>query len=231
MQLPRVVIAAVFFVIGALIAIPALVKTLSSESRASTPASSSASPSASSPSPTKSGASPSPTRSKATRSPTPSPSRTSPTPKPPLQPLSATIGSVTCPSREVNITIANTGTQREDYGIEKDDDTASVPGQIGPHTSKAVTVRLREDRSTRVQVNWANKEIETRTLKANCKKAGAAPPSTPPSKLPHTGPDNGVLWARATTGVAAMVTGAIILWYGGIWPRRRERIFAKKTSG
>ncbi|TDD75673.1 hypothetical protein [Actinomadura rubrisoli] len=137
-----------------------------------------------------------------------------------------------CPSREVRITLRNAGARNEDYGIERSDDAPSVPGQIGPHSTKTVMIKLREDRRTRVQVNWANKLLETRTLTANCKKAGAAPPSeTPPSKLPHTGPDNGVLWARAATGAAAMITGVIIFWYGGIWPRRREQIFANKKSG
>ncbi|QXJ21736.1 hypothetical protein AGRA3207_002622 [Actinomadura graeca] len=132
----------------------------------------------------------------------------------------------------MKVTIRNTGGQREDYGIEKNDDTASVPGQIAAHSSRTVTVTLREDRRTRVTVNWANKQVETRTLRADCKKSGggAAPPASPPRKLPHTGPDNDVLWARAATGGAILLTGMIIFWYGGIWPRRRERVFAKKTD-
>ncbi|MFD0688391.1 hypothetical protein [Actinomadura fibrosa] len=129
----------------------------------------------------------------------------------------------------MSVTLRNTGTKNLDYAIEKNDDTASAPGQIGARTTKTVVVKLREDRRTVVQVTQANKQVETRTLTANCKRSGAAPPSTPPSKLPHTGPDTG-LWAKAATGVAAMLTGVIIFWYGGIWPRRREQIFAKKTA-
>lgn len=214
MQLPRVVIAAVFFVIGALIAIPALLETTGSESRASTSATTSPSPS-----PSGSGTSPSPTKSKPTTSPA----------TPPAQPVTASIGSVSCPARTVNVTIRNTGTKTEDFGIEKNDDTAAIPGEIRPKSTRKVAVKLREDRATRITVNWANKRIESETVKANCKKAGAAPTETPPTKLPHTGPD-AVLWARGATGVAIILTGAIIFWYGGIWPRRREQIFPKKNS-
>ncbi|WP_242903850.1 hypothetical protein [Actinomadura terrae] len=212
MQLPRVVIAGVFLVIAALIAVPAVWKATSSDSRAAT----SETPS---PSPSGDGASPAPSSSNVPST-------------PPGQPLTASIGGVSCPSREVRVTIRNTGSQREDYGVERNDDSGPVAGKIAARTTKTVTIRLREDRRTRVQVSWANKPVETRTLRANCKKAGGggAPPETPPSRLPHTGPDNGVLWARAATGGAIVLTGLIIFWYGGIWPRRRERIFAKKTD-
>ncbi|WP_157430414.1 hypothetical protein [Actinomadura macra] len=224
MQLPRVVIAAVFFVIAALIAVPALWKATSSDSRAST----SATPSAS-PTPSGSSASPSPSTSKGKQSKSPKPS-TSTKPPTSTRPLSADIGAVSCPGREAKVTIRNTGAQREDYSIEKNDDTAAIPGQIAANSSRTVTVTLREDRRTRVTVTWENKPIETRTLRADCKKSGAAPPATPPNKLPHTGPDNDVLWARAATGGAFLLTGLIIFWYGGIWPRRREQIFTKKAD-
>lgn len=206
MQLPRVVIAAVFFVLAALIAIPAMV---SSDSEPAASATTSPSPS---------GTSPSPTTSK-------------PTASKPARPVTASIGSVSCPARTVNVTVRNTGSQNEDFGIEKNDDTAAIPGQIRANSTRTVAVELREDRRTRVTVNWANKRIETKTVKANCKKAEAAPAPTknPPDKLPHTGPDD-VLWARAATGVGIVLTGAIIFWYGGIWPRRRDRVFPKKNS-
>ncbi|TDD77658.1 hypothetical protein E1293_26040 [Actinomadura darangshiensis] len=201
MQLPRVVIAAVFIVIGALIAIPALFN-----------GDGSAAPAASS------------------TSASPSPSGTSPSPTPTTQPVTASIGSVACPARTANVRLRNTGTRKEDFSIEKNDDSAAAPGTIGPGQTRTVAVKLREDRSTRVTVRWANKRIESGTLKANCKKAGGAAPSeTPPSSLPHTGPDD-VLWARAATGGAVILTGAIIFWWGGIWPRRRERMFADKKA-
>ncbi|MFB4306360.1 hypothetical protein [Actinomadura sp. GTD37] len=207
MQLPRVVIAAVFIVIGALIAIPALLK---SDGRAEpTAGTSSTSPS---PSGTPPSGSATPTRSK--------------TPKAPAQPVTASIGSVSCPERTVHVKIRNTGTQTEDFSVERDDGAAAVPGQIRPNNTRTLSIELREDRRTGLTVTWANKRIEAKTVKANCKKAGAgAPTETPPSSLPHTGPDT-VLWARAATGVGIILTGVIIFWYGGIWPRRREHMFA-----
>ncbi|XRQ05066.1 hypothetical protein ACN3XK_52210 [Actinomadura welshii] len=210
MQLPRVVIAAVFFVIGALIAIPALFGGNGSESSASTSATASGSPS-----PSGTSASPSPSGTSA-----------SPTASPTAQAVTASIGSqVSCPARTVRVTIRNTGNRTEDFGIEKNDDTAAVPGKIEADSTRTVAVKLREDRRTRVTVNWANKRIASETVRANCEQAGAAP--TPPEELPNTGPGD-VLWARAATGVGIILTGAIIFWYGGIWPRRREQIFPKK---
>ncbi|MGI5207181.1 hypothetical protein ACQEU6_37095 [Spirillospora sp. CA-108201] len=221
MQLPRVVIAAVFIVIGALIAIPALLGSDGSASPTSSTESTSASPSPSGGSPSASG--------KPTRTPSHTPSRTPS--HAPARPVTATIGSVSCPDRTVNVRLRNTGTQTEDFSVEKNDDTAAVPGKIGPGTTRTVAVKLREDRSTRITVRWANRQIESTAAKANCKKAGAAAPrETPPGKLPHTGPDT-VLWARAATGVAVILTGAIIFWWGGTWPRRREHMFAGRKSG
>lgn len=211
MQLPRVIIAAVFIVIGALIAIPALFKSDGSAE------------------PTASTASASPSASGTGKSPSATPT-TSGTAKPPARPVTASIGAVSCPERTVNVKIRNTGTQTEDFSVERDDGGAAEPGQIRPGTTRTVSVKLREDRRTGLAVTWANKRIETKTVKANCKKAGAgAPTETPPSNLPHTGPDT-VLWARAATGVGIILTGAIIFWYGGIWPRRREKMFASEKT-
>src|SRR5690606_8981699 len=107
MQLPRVVIAAVFFVIGALIAIPALIDGAGGESSASTAATTSPGPSGG---PDPSGGPPNP-------------------PATPAQPLTASIGSqVSCPDRTVRVTVRNTGDRTEDFGIEKDDGTAAIPG-------------------------------------------------------------------------------------------------------
>ncbi|MDL4775681.1 MULTISPECIES: hypothetical protein [Thermomonosporaceae] len=217
MQLPRVVIAAVFFIIGALIAVPALMKATSSQSRASgAPASTSASPS---PSGSGSSASPSPT---ADKSKTP--------PAKPVKLLSATIAAVDCPARTVSVSVHNTGSRTEDYGIHRDDGSADVAGRISPGATRTTTIKLREDRRTQVGVTWKNEKITTKTRTADCKKAGAAPEKTPPTRLPHTGADSSVLWARGATGAAAMVTGLIIFWYGGIWPRRREQVFGKKNG-
>ncbi|WP_205624485.1 hypothetical protein [Actinomadura flavalba] len=241
MQLPRVIIAAVFFVIGALIAVPPLV-SWATDSREAAPAGNQTTPTpedsptgtaTASPRPTPTTPTPTPTRTAPTPTPTVTPTRTSvpPTPSPTrtrtVVPLEATIGNVDCPAREVEVTVRNTGSQTQNYGIERDDDSASVPGTLTGGASRTTTVKLREDRRTVVRVTWENSPVRARTLTANC-KTGAAP--TPPGELPETGPESAVLWARAATGGGIVVTGAIILWYGGLWPRRREQIFRRDSA-
>ncbi|MFD0900941.1 hypothetical protein [Actinomadura sediminis] len=220
MQLPRVVIAAVFFALAAFIAIPPLVGGDDSETAA--PASNRTtepSPSGSgSPSPSGSG-SPPPSGSA-----TPSPSGS---PKPTATgrgdaALTAEIGSVSCPERTVPVRVRNAGSRPADFSIEKNDDTAAIPGRLGAGESRTVDVEVREDRRTRVQVAWANERIASESVEANC--AGAGSPGDDPSELPYTGQDDGVLWARGATALAALVTGVIIFWYGGVWPRRREKM-------
>ncbi|MBX6766681.1 MAG: hypothetical protein IRY90_05955 [Actinomadura rubrobrunea] len=230
MQLPRVLIAAVFFVIGLLIALPWL-SDVTGITRSSAPVGSTSSPApgdSGSPSPSPSGtrtgrgeASPSPSRSAS-----PSPSRAA---APAHAPLVVTFGAVDCPARTVDVTVRNTGKGTEDYAIERNDGSAAVAGRLAPGASRTTVLTLREDRRTRVEVTWRNRPVRKRTITADCRRA--APEPSPTDKLPHTGSDSAVLWARAATGTAAMLTGAIIFWYGGIWPRRREQIFAKKTGG
>ncbi|MEU5877612.1 hypothetical protein [Spirillospora sp. NPDC047279] len=218
MQLPRVVIAAVFFVIGALIAIPAILRTTSGESNASSAPTTATSTATTTATSTATATATATTTSKPTTPPpTPTPTRTTP-----AQPLTAEIGSVTCPGRTVRVTIRNKGAQTEDYAIERNDGSASAPGTITAGSTKTVSVTLREDRATRIEVTRANDTVLVRTRTANCRTA------PPPEALPETGADDTVLWARAVTGGAAMLTGVIIFWYGGIWPRRRENVFSKK---
>ncbi|MBW8483854.1 hypothetical protein [Actinomadura parmotrematis] len=243
MQLPRVVIAAVFFVIGVLIAVPPLIDW-TTKSKAESPLAQRTSPT---PADSGSGASPTPhsptprrtVTASGSASATTSPTRTTkpPTTRPPVQPLSVTIASATCPGRTVEVTVRNAGSQSESYGITRDDNSPTIPGLLLPRASHTTRLTLREDRRTRIQVTWKNEPVYARSLTANCAKASAVPthkksrkPSPTPTALPHTGPDNAVLWARGATGAAAMVTGLIIFWYGGIWPRRRDQVFARKDS-
>nr|BFE33743.1 hypothetical protein GCM10010200_059940 [Actinomadura rugatobispora] len=141
-----------------------------------------------------------------------------------------TIGSVRCSDRSAEVTVRNTGTRTEDYAIEKNDNTEARPGRIAPGATRTSSIALREDRRTRVQVTWRNEPVQSRTLTANCRGATPAPNDSPDDELPRTGSDSAVLWARAVTGGAAMITGVIIFWYGGIWPRRREHMFAGKKA-
>jgi hypothetical protein len=248
MQFPRVVIAAVFFVIGAFIAIPALTRTASLSGASSTPtptATATATPTGTgtarpsrtvAPTPTRRTPAPTPTPTRRTATPTPTPTRVvppvtrtpSPTPTrttaPPAQPLTVTIGAVRCPGRSVSVTVANVGAQTEDFAIEQDG-SATVADRIGPKTTRTTKITLKEDRATTVAVTWRNEPVKSAERKANCVKK-----SPRPETLPHTGPDDATLYARIATGVAAMITGVIIFWYGGIWPRRRDPMLLKKTD-
>ncbi|MBA9007667.1 hypothetical protein [Thermomonospora cellulosilytica] len=131
-----------------------------------------------------------------------------------------------CPGRTVVVTVRNPGGATQDYTVETDDGAAPKGDRIGAGQSRTTRLTLREDRRTRITVTWRNEPVEQVSRTANCRRAATSSP-TPDDELPHTGPGDGVLWARAATGAAAMVTGAIIFWYGGIWPRRRDRVFDK----
>ncbi|REE98626.1 hypothetical protein [Thermomonospora umbrina] len=231
MQLPRIIIAAVFFVIGLLIAVPALLRTTSADSNASqTP-----SPSTSA-SPVGGTSDPSPSaRPSGSRSPSrsPSPTRTSAPSRPalPALPLTVSIGRVSCPDRTIRVTIRNRTRIVHDFTLETDGSTAPKGDRIAAGQSRTVELTLREDRRTRVTVTWRNEPVVTVTRTANCRsRSPVAGDPSPDDRLPHTGADSDVLWARAATGLAAMVTGVIIVWYGGVWPRRREQVFAKRTG-
>jgi hypothetical protein len=278
MQWSRFIIAAVFFVLGAGIAIPALLRSNNTPSRASSSPTTSApasgtprtpngtlspahngAPTPATPTPSRSGprrapsatptritATPTPTRITATPTPTritatPTPTRTTPRPTPtptptptrsgttspaPAVPLTASIGAVRCPARSVTVKVTNVGRVAVDYSIEQDT-TPTVADRIGPGASRTSRLALKEDENTTVAVVWTNRTLESARRKANCNHP-AAPAPAPRRSLPHTGPDSASVVAKVATGVAAMITGLIIFWYGGIWPRRREQVLHVK---
>ncbi|GAA2111093.1 hypothetical protein [Actinomadura alba] len=121
--------------------------------------------------------------------------------------------------------MTNVGGRIEDYAIEEDG-SATVADRIGPGATRATKINLREDRTTTVAVTWRNEPVKSAKRTANCAK-----PSDAPENLPRTGPEDATMYARIATGVAAMITGLIIFWYGGIWPRRRDPMFEKKDTG
>jgi hypothetical protein len=242
MQLPRVIIAAVFFVIGALIAIPALTRSASSSRAASTPASSSTlTPTAT----TTAGATPQVSAkasataktSAPTTAPTHQPTKTvHPTPShvtptatvtptaPTVIPLKATVSAVRCPGPEITVKVTNSGSGTEDYTIEQDGQVA-LADRVGPLGTRSNPLTLKEGQVTKIAVTYRNKPIRSVTRTADC-TAKTPARKTPATKLPHTGPESAQLYARIATGVAAMITGVIIFWWGGIWPRRRDNMFA-----
>jgi hypothetical protein len=225
MQVSRVAIAAVFFVVGALIVIPMLMSDSSpTQLTSATPSphvstSPSGSPSAS------------PTRTaRPTTTPThrPSPSRStktpvvppppSATPTTPAAPLKVTIGAVRCPGRSVLVSVANRGDGTEDYAITTDG-SISVADRIPPGATRKSTLTIKEDHATTIAVTWHNVPVKTLDRTAHCVR------EAPGHALPHTGPDSGMIIARIATGVAAMLTGLIIFWYGRLWPGRRDKMF------
>jgi hypothetical protein len=222
MQISRVAIAAVFFVVGALIVIPMLMSDSSpTQLTSATPSPHvSASPSRS--------ASASPTRTaKPSATPThrPSPSTKTPvvppssaTPTVPATPLKVTIGGVRCPGRSVLVSVTNGGDGTEDYAITTDG-SISVADRIPPGTTRKSTLTIKEDHATTIAVTWHNLPVKSLDRTARCVR------NAPGHALPHTGPDSGMIIARIATGVAAMLTGLIIFWYGRQWPGRRDKMF------
>jgi hypothetical protein len=222
MQLSRVAIAAVFLVVGALIVIPMLINNSSPSQLASaTPSPHVSVPPSATPSPSHS------RTAKPTRTPThrPSPSRstkapvTPPPPSvPPLQPLKIAIGAVRCPGRSVAVSVANHGKATEDYAITTDG-SISVADRIPAGATRKSTLTIKEDHATTIAVTLHNVPVKSLDRTAHCAR------DIPGHALPHTGPDSGMIIARVATGVAAMLTGLIIFWYGRLWPGRREKMF------
>lgn len=263
MQWSRFIIAAVFFVLGAGIAIPALLRSNNTPSQASSAPTTSA-PATNAPrtpsgtlSPARNGAptpaTPTPTRTAPRRSPTSTPTKPSPTPtrttaRPtatatatatpsrtgtatptptPAVPLTTSIGDVSCPARSVTVKVNNVSGQAVDYTIEQDG-TPTVADRIGAGTTRTSKLTLKEDDSTTVAVVWTNKTLRSVKRTANCTHRSAAPAPPPQKKLPHTGPNSASVVAKVATGGAAMITGLVIFWYGGIWPRRRDHVLPVK---
>lgn len=259
MQPVRVIIAAIFFVIGALIVIPAFTGGNGTSDAASTteptatePPPSSASPPPSpasgSPEPSKSAppaetrpASPSPSSPPPSTTPSPSPSRSTPAPSAPpavpttpapAAPLTVSFGKIDCPSDKVTVKVTNDTDTAQGYAITRNGSIV-LADRLGPNASRTSSVTLAEDRRVVVRVTWDGRVQASRAYRLNCLKAGAAEDrdETAAERLPHTGADDTVLVARIATGVASMITGAIVLWWGGLWPRRRENVFGRADRG
>ncbi|HEX6473079.1 MAG TPA: hypothetical protein VF069_28575 [Streptosporangiaceae bacterium] len=132
-----------------------------------------------------------------------------------------------CPARTVTVEVKNVGRQAVDYTIEQDG-TPTVADRIGPGTTRTSRLTLKEDDSTKLAVMWTNRTVKSARRKANCRHAAATHAPAPRHTLPHTGPDSASVVAKVATGVASMITGVVIFWYGGIWPRRRNELLRVK---
>ncbi|MEO5877094.1 MAG: hypothetical protein ABIS86_22770 [Streptosporangiaceae bacterium] len=248
MQPARVILAAIFFVIAALIMIPAFRSGSNSSDASQSPSvtvtptvtTTSAPPKATQPvktvTPTpKPTVTPTvtPTPTKTTKAPVPVPTLTV-SPRPATVPLAIAFGKVACPSHRITVKVSNDGETTQGYSINRDGSDV-ITDQLGPHTSRTSELTLREDRKSTVKVTQDRKAKATRTYTANCAKATAAPGgsdgTTPPrTRLPKTGADDAVLFARIATAGASLLTGVIILWWGGLWPRRKEAMFGTKRG-
>jgi hypothetical protein len=155
------------------------------------------------------------------------------TPTPATVPLAVVFGKAACPSRRVTVKVSNDGETTQGYSINRDGSDV-ITDQLGPHTSRTSELTLKEDKKTTIKVTQDRKAKATRTVTANCTKATAVPShqasDTPARRLPRTGADGTVLLARIATAGASLLTGVIILWWGGLWPKRKEAMFGKRDS-
>lgn len=241
---PRLIIAAVFFIVGALIAIPALSSSAAPaepvrpvnrpELPTAVPAAESAatptpspSPSATrrgkhtvtpSPTPTRTPTrTPTPTRT-ATPKPTPTATRTpTPTPTPtPAVPITARVGRVTCPGGDIKITVVNKGRQTEDYAITLDEATV-LADRVGPGGRRESKVAMDEDEKATVAVFWGGESVLSVDRKPNCVHKKAKKPKQPTDDDDND--DTGSLphTGPGGTGVLAKVaTGAAAMLTGVI---------------
>jgi hypothetical protein len=136
----------------------------------------------------------------------------------PLVPLKVTVASVRCPGRTVLVSVTNDGRQTEDYAITTDG-SISVADRIPAGAIRRSTLNIKEDHETTIAVTWHNVPVKSVDRTANCAR------KSPGTTLPHTGPDSGMIFARIATGIAAMLTGIVIFWYGRQWPRRKDKMF------
>ncbi|WP_148086220.1 hypothetical protein [Actinocorallia herbida] len=129
-----------------------------------------------------------------------------------------------CPAKDITVRVTNEGAESQGYSITKNGGLV-LADRLGAAASRTSEVRLTEDKNVVVRVTQDGKTIKSRTYKLNCAKGGGAKPSEKPERLPETGADSSTLVARVATGAASIITGAIILWWGGLWPRRKEGMF------
>jgi hypothetical protein len=141
----------------------------------------------------------------------------------PAEPLKVAIGAVRCPGRSVLVSVTNRGKSTEDYSITTDG-SISVADRIPAGATRKSTLTIKEDHATTISVTWHNVPVKTLDRTAHCAR------NVPGHALPHTGPDSGMIIARIATGVAAMLTGLIIFWYGRLWPGRREKMFGDDSG-
>ncbi|WP_460366390.1 hypothetical protein [Actinocorallia lasiicapitis] len=147
--------------------------------------------------------------------------------------MKVTFGKVDCPKRLVTIKVVNDDpATTQGYSIVRGG-SIFLADQLGPKASRSSALTLTEDKATVVKVTQDGKARASHSYKANCAKAAPSKttkspsrtaPAHPPRTLPKTGNDDSIMIARLATGGASLITGAIVLWWGGLWPRRKDRM-------
>ncbi|GAA3232852.1 LPXTG cell wall anchor domain-containing protein [Actinocorallia longicatena] len=133
--------------------------------------------------------------------------------------LDAGVGAVRCPSRTVVVTVTNAGDSDESYSLIVGGRTVRTEVIIGDSTLRS-TVELAEDRRTRIRVRALGTDVTSTVRTANCRRAhGQGHGKT--RTLPKTGTGTSL----AVTSGATILTGALLSWYGLLWPRRRPTLF------
>jgi acetyl/propionyl-CoA carboxylase alpha subunit len=139
--------------------------------------------------------------------------------------LDVSVGGVSCPSRTVVASIANTGADDESYEL-------LVAGKVQRRevvlsdSSVTSAVPLKEDRRTTITIRSGKTVLASVTRTANCAKsrkhpAGHGHARSGGKTLPMTGTGTSL----AVTSGATILTGALLTWYGLLWPGRRQRLF------
>ncbi len=128
----------------------------------------------------------------------------------------------------MTVRVTNRSGQAQDYAIEQDG-TPTVADRLGAGATRTSRLTLRENRRTTVAVSWNDRTLRSAARRADCSSPQQTQEPAPPREnLPRTGPADAATFAKVATGVASMVTGLIVFWYGGIWPRRRDQIIHVK---
>ncbi|MFC9969800.1 hypothetical protein ACFVH6_02730 [Spirillospora sp. NPDC127200] len=170
-----------------------------------------------------------------------------PAPSPSSTGLSATVGEVRCPQRQVPVTVVNDTGQARAYTLLQNDKEIRTE-QVRADTVLNSLAQLGEDERTRIVVRSEGRTIASVVRSADCRKS-AAPEAEPgagggdgedggsgggagkdaasgdggaggseaPEELPHTGPatDGAV---RLLTALGGLAGGAVLLFWGWLWP-------------
>ncbi|MBW8483856.1 hypothetical protein [Actinomadura parmotrematis] len=132
--------------------------------------------------------------------------------------LTASIGRVSCPSRQVPVVVVN-GTDRAlGYDLYSGYDLVRTE-QVPSNRTIDGRVQLAEDEPTMLTVRSGGATIASARRTANCRAgsggAGGARAEGPSSRLPHTGPG---LNAGVLTALGGLAAGGVLLFWGRLWP-------------